>query len=53
MQKSYNFSELRWGKVKVDSRARAPKAFTKKYPECDFQVATTGNFYRYFTTPLG
>ena len=35
----------------TDDTIRAPKVFTKKYPECNFQVATTGNFYRYFTTP--
>ena len=35
----------------TDESYSVPKAFAKKYPECAFQVATAGNFYRYFTTP--
>ncbi len=36
----------------ADETIHAPKAFTKKYPECAIQVATLGNFYRYFTSSL-
>lgn len=36
-------------KVK-DEAVHAPKSFTRKYPECTFQVATMNNFYRYFVS---
>ncbi len=36
-----------------DETVQAPKAFTEKYRECTFQVATMNNFYRYFASPSG
>lgn len=31
-----------------ESKVAAPAPFTKKYPECSFEVANMQNFYRYF-----
>ena len=31
-----------------EGKVAAPAPFTKKYPECSFEVANMQNFYRYF-----